>query len=188
MEVKNQAPFDMVGSKIVSQHQARSMKKVLPVFLFKRKNTIIEAISSLFVLLFVYTALSKLTDYDFFVAQLYTHTGISKYASTIAWLIPALELSISALLLFQRTRLTGLYSSLLLMTGFTIYLLYMLRFGDNLPCSCGGVIRYMTWRQHVGFNLFFILIAILGIKLMKRKINNSENNISSPKTSAYETT
>jgi len=164
------------------------MKKVLPVFLTKRKSTIIEAISSLFVLLFVYTSLSKLTDYDFFVAQLYTHPGINKYAATIAWLIPALELCAAALLSFQRTRLTGLYSSLLLMTGFTIYLLYMLRFGDNLPCTCGGVIKYMTWKQHVGFNLFFVLIAILGIKLVKMKINNSENNISSPKTSAYETT
>jgi hypothetical protein len=186
MEVKNQAPFDKVGSNVVSQHQAKCMKKVLPVILIKRKSTIIEVISSLFVLLFVYTALSKLTDYNFFVAQLYTHPGINKYAATIAWLIPTLELCAATLLSFQRTRLTGLYSSLLLMTGFTIYLLYMLRFGDNLPCSCGGVIKYMTWKQHVGFNLFFILIAILAIKLMK--INKSENNISSPKTSAYETT
>jgi hypothetical protein len=162
------------------------MKKALTDILIKRKKTIIESISSLFVFLFVYTALSKLTDYDFFVAQLHTHPGINKFAATIAWLIPALELSVSTLLLFRQTRLAGLYSSLLLMTGFTIYLLYMLRFGDNLPCTCGGVIKYMTWKQHAGFNLFFILIAILGIKLMK--INKSETNIASPKTSRYETT
>jgi hypothetical protein len=154
------------------------MKRVIPpAFLIKRKNTVIEISSSLFILLFVYTALSKLTDYNFFVAQLNTHPGINKYADTIAWSIPGAELLISVMLLIPRTRVIGLYGSLGLMAVFTVYLLYMLQFGEHLPCSCGGVIKYMTWKQHVAFNSFFIVVAILGLWLSKLKPGVRHNEI-----------
>ncbi|MFX9224384.1 MauE/DoxX family redox-associated membrane protein, partial [Acinetobacter baumannii] len=51
---------------------------------------------------------------------------------------------------------------------FTSYISYMVLFIPNLTCSCGGVIKEMSWRQHLGFNLFFIIISIVGILLQQR--------------------
>jgi len=62
-----------------------------------------------------------------------------------------------------------LYASLILMMAFTIYtvtvLLHAFRY---VPCSCGGVIKKLTWPQHLVFNLFFVAISLLGIWLKKR--------------------
>jgi putative oxidoreductase len=49
---------------------------------------------------------------------------------------------------------------------FTFYILYMLLFEKHLPCSCGGVLKEMTWKQHLVFNLFFTAIAFTGLKIL----------------------
>jgi hypothetical protein len=46
----------------------------------------------------------------------------------------------------------------------------MLAFDTSLPCSCGGIIAKLSWKEHVVFNLFFIANSVAGIKL-QRKIN-----------------
>jgi putative oxidoreductase len=37
-----------------------------------------------------------------------------------------------------------------------------------LPCSCGGVISSMSWKQHLVFNVHCIAINIVAINLFKR--------------------
>jgi putative oxidoreductase len=62
------------------------------------------------------------------------------------------------------------YASLFLMSAFTIYTVAILFHAFRyIPCSCGGVIRKLTWPQHLFFNLFFVGISILGIILKKRE-------------------
>jgi putative oxidoreductase len=132
-----------------------------------KKYLFLEFIPSLLILLFVYTAISKLADIHTFEQKL-TLFPVLKYMNVFtAWLIPTLELAIASLLFFPKTRLFGLYSTLILLSIFTIYLVLMLVFGDShLPCTCGGVIRKLTWKQHLFFNLFFILIT--GLSILKR--------------------
>jgi len=125
--------------------------------------------SSLLILLFTYTAISKLTDYANFVRFIDESSPIHKGADTIGWLLPVTELIVVLLLFFERTRKIGLYASLLLLVVFTLYLLYMLLFVADLPCSCGGVISKMSWQQHVWFNLFFIGLTMLGLYAIRRQ-------------------
>jgi hypothetical protein len=55
------------------------------------------------------------------------------------------------------------------MLAFTVYTVAILLHAFKyIPCSCGGVIRKLTWPQHLFFNLFFVGISILGIMLKKR--------------------
>ena len=119
--------------------------------------------SSLLILLFTYTAISKLTDYANFVRFIDESSPIHKGADTIGWLLPVTELVVVLLLFFERARRAGLHASLLLLVLFTFYLLYMLLFVADLPCSCGGVLNKMSWQQHVWFNLFFILINLIAL-------------------------
>src|SRR5215217_6858645 len=118
----------------------------------KRQITI-EIISSLLILLFVYTASSKLLALDSFKSVLSKSPLIGEKAFFIAWALPVTELIVSLLLFIPGTRLWGLYGSAILMTAFTTYLGYMIAVSPHLPCSCGGVLKQMTWNQHLVFNV-----------------------------------
>ncbi|TDQ10276.1 MauE/DoxX family redox-associated membrane protein [Pedobacter metabolipauper] len=130
-----------------------------------RKETIVSIISSLYILLFLYAATSKLADYQNFKIQIAKTPIISDFSMVLPWLVPTVEIIISILLIFSRTVLVGLYASLALMTTFTVYIYSILHFSDVIPCSCGGVLQKMNWDQHLVFNIFFILLTIIGILL-----------------------
>ncbi len=153
------------------------MKRALPTtFLLGNKKIIVEIISALFILLFVYTAVSKLSEFEGFKYVLKDSPLIGTYNEIVAWTLPVSELIIATLLFFPKTRLIGLYSSLVIMTVFTLYLAYMIMFTPDKPCNCGGVLKQMSWNQHLVFNIFFTSLAGLGIWLQKKKdnINNPE--------------
>lgn len=127
-------------------------------------------IAALFILLFVYTAVSKLLVFAAFRHTLDQFPLLHENSLLFAWAIPITELIISAWLFFPATRLLGFYASFGLMSLFTVYIAYALLFASNLPCSCGGVISKMTWTQHLIFNLFFTALAPAGIKLSKHQL------------------
>ncbi|MEO9020990.1 MAG: MauE/DoxX family redox-associated membrane protein [Ginsengibacter sp.] len=135
------------------------------------KKWIPDIISGLLILLFVYAAVAKLIDRPHFEAVLSQMLLIGGLGSFISIALPVTELLISALLLFPVMRLKGLYASLGLMILFTLYIGYMILFAKNLPCNCGGVLERMNWHQHLIFNLFFIILSVIGIKLYQSNKN-----------------
>jgi hypothetical protein len=137
----------------------------------------IEIISSLFILLFVYTAVSKLIDFKHFRYTLNSAPLLKGKGNFLAWLIPISEIAVSILLFFPKTRKPGFWGSLLLMLCFTGYLTYMLFFSEVRPCSCGGVIEKMTWTQHFIFNIIFTLLAGLGLWIFDKKDRKFEKSL-----------
>lgn len=135
-----------------------------------KSKVLIQIICLLLILLFTYAGFSKLADHAMFFVQLVRFPWMSPMAAFISWFAPLAELAIALLLLFPSTRLYGLYGSLLLLVLFTVYLAMMVSMKVNLPCSCGGVISQLSWRQHIFFNLFFIALASAGIYLMKNRV------------------
>lgn len=130
-----------------------------------RKTVMIESISFILILLFTYTAVSKILEHDMFAIVLSESPAIGKYAAIISWLLPAAEIVVVFFLLVPSVRLTGLFASLFLLLVFTMYLLWMIAFRINLPCNCGGVLKALSWKQHIFFNLFFIVLSSCGIIL-----------------------
>jgi putative oxidoreductase len=137
-----------------------------------KKDTTIRIFSSLLILLFAYAALSKLQGEQLFKAQLTKFPFIGSVATLLSWSIPIAELFAVLLLFIPKYQLTGFIVSTILLTVFTVFLIAMVLFAPGLPCSCGGIIAKLTWQQHIGFNIFFLFISILGIYL-KRNQNNS---------------
>lgn len=131
--------------------------------------SIVPAVSYLLLFLFVYAAVSKLTAYVVFKEQLSRFPGLYPFAPFLAWGLPSLELTAAALLLFERTRLYGLYVSISLLTLFTLYLAGLLLFAPSLPCSCGGVLEALSWKGHLAFNTLFIILNLAGIKVFRKK-------------------
>lgn len=148
-----------------------------------KQNLIVDIISSLFILLFVYTAISKLYEIESFELTLKVIPVIGNYDiyKSLIWIIPIIELIIALCLFIPRFRLFGLWGSLVLMSAFTLFIGYLLLFKHgNLPCSCGGVIRQMSWKQHLVFNILFTFLAVVGIllvRLQKQKIDKQISQI-----------
>jgi hypothetical protein len=137
-----------------------------------KRNKIVEVIAALFILLFVYTATSKLIWVNDLKTVLIKYPLIGDFSNTVAWGLPIVELIVSLLLLIPATRLKGLLASFVLMSGFTLYLIYMLSFAENLPCTCGGMLQKLSWPQHLILNILYIILSLVGIRLMKKRINN----------------
>jgi putative oxidoreductase len=141
--------------------------------MFKRQ-VIIECICALLILLFLYASLSKFLDFKTFTGEMNNQPLPNSWTPFLVWLIPCTEIAISVALVFEYTRLLGLYASLVLMGLFTIYtIIILLHFFSYVPCSCGGVIRRLTWGQHLVFNLFFVALSVHGITLQRRKFFKS---------------
>src|SRR5882724_9731308 len=136
----------------------------------KSRKWIADVCAFSLVFLFVYTATSKLFHLNVFQFQLNRYPWIRHVATTLVWAVPVIELAAAGLLLARRVRRIGFYVSFILMMLFTLYLALMLGSEKHLPCSCGGVIAWMSWRQHLVFNLFFIGITIAGLVYSPPKI------------------
>ena len=135
----------------------------------------IEIISGLLIILFLYTGLSKVLDFKGFKGEMYNQVFPHLTATFIIFTLPFVEILIAGALLFVKTRMGGFYASLILMLLFTIYTTsVLLHFFNRIPCSCGGVIKKLSWNQHLVLNLFFVTISIAGLILLKK--NKSANN------------
>ena len=132
----------------------------------KIKNAILEIICLLYVILFVYAALSKLLDFENFRVQLGQSPLLSAFAGSIAWIVPTLELLIAVLIVFKKCRLSGLFAAFSLMVMFTTYIYIILNYSSFVPCSCGGILEKMGWKEHLFFNFVFIMLAAAGILIL----------------------
>ncbi|WP_316835502.1 MauE/DoxX family redox-associated membrane protein [Pedobacter nutrimenti] len=139
---------------------------------FKTRTVVVEVISALFILLFIYASLSKVQDFEKFRVELYKSPILTSFASIMAIVVPALELVITGLLLIKRYQMIALYSSFCLMVMFTAYIVGILNFSPYIPCSCGGILQFMTWNQHLVFNLLFVSLGGAAILIHPAKIKD----------------
>jgi len=132
----------------------------------------VQIISALIIILFLYTGLNKLLDYDEFKFQLNRSPFLQSMSGFLAALLPAGEILIAISLTLRKTRLLGLYLSFFLMAAFTAYIWIMLYYAYDLPCSCGGILSAMSWHDHLVFNAFFTVLTIVGV-VLQSKLNTS---------------
>ena len=130
------------------------------------KSKILDGICLLYVILFVYAAVSKLLDFENFRVQLGQSPLLSAFAGSIAWIVPILELLIAVLIVFKKCRLIGLFAAFSLMVMFTTYIYIILNYSSFVPCSCGGILEKMGWREHIFFNIVFMILAAAGILIL----------------------
>lgn len=133
---------------------------------YVKPANLVQVVSYLLIVLWVYAALSKLIDYDKSRTQMLNQVFSKSIANILVWAVPFIELLAGGLLIFLKTRLAGLYASLLLLMSFTVYIgLVMINVFGRIPCSCGGILSKMSWEQHLTFNLAFILLTSTAILL-----------------------
>jgi len=137
------------------------------------RSIIIEIICLLYVLLFMYASASKIIDFENFQVQLGQSPLLSVHAWWISWSVLTIEITIAILLCIPKYKKFGLFAALSLMVMFSIYIFMILHFGSFVPCSCGGILEKMGWNTHLVFNLFFVVLALLGLIMQYRKAEES---------------
>lgn len=144
------------------------------------KRFFIQLCSLLFCLLFAYTATNKFLDYNTFVFQmrLAPVPGMHTFAPVLGWVIPFIEAGLAIAFAFGAFNNTinrqALLASVILLSLFELYITVMLLSGSELPCTCGGIISTMGWKQHLIFNALFIIAGIAAILFsMKNKSTQS---------------
>jgi MFS family permease len=134
----------------------------------KRKEFIVDIISALYILLFLYAALLKLTAYQKFLVELEQSTLLTSIAGFAMWFIPVIQILLATMLAFTRTRLLGLYGAVALITIFTAYILTILFSTGYVPCVCIGILENSSWTQHLLLNIFLMILATLAITLQTK--------------------
>lgn len=131
--------------------------------MISKRNSLVILISIL-VLLFTYIGINQLIFREDFELNLLNspllpipETGIF----LLSWFIPILELLAVFLLLWSRTYLLGLYLGIFLFIMYTSYSLGILYFASYIPCSCEGMLKFLSWKQQLWVSLGGLMIAIL---------------------------
>jgi hypothetical protein len=141
------------------------------------KEKISIGISWMCMALFVYAADAKISDHWRFLNGLIHVHLIGNYAEFISYAVPVIEIIVAFLLLIPNTRKVGLYSFILVMSSFTIYIAAAMIWEKTLPCHCGGAIEMLSWKQHIWFNLAFIVTALFALLIIKTQtiLKNQKN-------------
>ncbi|WP_160714149.1 MauE/DoxX family redox-associated membrane protein [Chitinophaga solisilvae] len=134
-----------------------------------KRTVIIEIISLLLVILFLYTGISKMLDYPLFKGVIGTSPILKPVAPFIAMTLPTFECIVAVLLFIPKTRWIGLYLAFMMMIIFTAYIIAILSYGEHIPCSCGGVLEEMSWQTHLVFNVIFTCLSAWAIYLNRKE-------------------
>jgi hypothetical protein len=144
------------------------------------KNKITRlSITILFILLFLYTGISKILNYEQYASEIQQSPLLKIIPIWAVWIIPVIELIVAIMLLTREWRLKGFYICCLLMVLFTFYVIGVNQFSYYIPCSCGGLIDSLPGNIHILLNGLLVVLAMLGIYLEKnvRKSIRSYKNI-----------
>ena len=145
----------------------------------------IEIIECLFIILFTYTGLNKLLDLDTFQFQTHRSPYLENISTLVSYTIPTAELLTVLAIMISKFRTIpakgwifnwlrkngakleyfGICGAYFLMSLFTGYVWLMLHRAYYLPCSCGGILSAMSWDDHLKFNAFFTILAVVATLL-----------------------
>jgi len=131
----------------------------------KRTQIILEILCCMLMVLFFYTGISKLIDHTAFEFDLINAPIIQKVAPLVYAALPPFEIIVGFGLMFTKTRKISLYACLVLMVIFTIYVGAIMSFAKNKPCTCGGVLRSMSWPAHLIFNIGYTIVSAVALYL-----------------------
>lgn len=130
---------------------------------------LLETLTAIFIILWIYTGITKLIDFRSATWQMMTNPIFRDIPWAGVWVGPSLELVAALLLVIKSTRTIGFYLSFALMLFFTFYVGYLMIFLPNLPCTCGGIISSLTWGQHLAMNIVLTILAFIGVLFQRRR-------------------
>ncbi|MFD1771339.1 MauE/DoxX family redox-associated membrane protein [Sphingobacterium suaedae] len=144
----------------------------------KRQLSLFLSLSLQITLLFLWllSALDKIFHFTLFREALILQPFPGWAAVVLAYLLPAAELSIAALLALQKYINIALRASSILLLAYTNYVGMVIFLGaSSYICKCNLLIEQLGWHQHLILNFAF-LISSIGAERMNRLQQQSSSS------------
>ncbi len=122
--------------------------------------------------LWIYVGSKKVFTYTEFRASMIRQPFEDQYGVMLSYLLPAVELALGVLFIFEGTKRFGFWLTLLLMLVFSGYVILALRdTWGGIPCDC--ILEFpISWKAHLWVNGLITIGCIVGL-LLDRKIRIS---------------
>ncbi|MGN0019980.1 MAG: MauE/DoxX family redox-associated membrane protein [Sphingobacterium hotanense] len=132
-------------------------------------SQVYRLIIMLLLALWLPVAIDKILDFAAFRSGILNQPFPDLLGYILIYLLPVLEIATVATLVVSRLQKLGLIMSTTLLIVFSTYIaIALLGAWEQLPCGCGSVINGMNWKQHLIFNLIFLIISIWGLYLWNK--------------------
>ncbi|SEA97900.1 hypothetical protein SAMN05660909_04485 [Chitinophaga terrae (ex Kim and Jung 2007)] len=130
-----------------------------------RKKWVTTFVSLCIIALLISTGRDKLMNFPITRLQMSESPWslVSNNAYFFAWAVPLTEMIICLMLLWLPIRKWGFITSFILFSAFTIYIGVLMVFVPHLPCSCGAIMAELSWWQHLGINIVFLILSFWGV-------------------------
>lgn len=133
----------------------------------RTKSVVVDIVTILLIILWIYAAFSKLLDYSNFSIELGKSPLLTSFAPVVAVGVPLLEIGLAIMLLIERTKFIAIVMSTSLLLLFTCYLFIILNYSSYIPCSCGGILGHLGYKEHIVFNLILFALGVVSILFYK---------------------
>jgi len=125
--------------------------------------------------IFLYAAVVKIFEHEAFRRNLsISPLLVAPEVPVIAVGVVLIELFVAVTLIWERTKLFGIYTAFFLSITYLFYSLSIEVFFDSIPCGCGGIFNKLDAVSHIVFNIFLTILAVLAL-LLHRQSKNNEN-------------
>lgn len=140
--------------------------------IFFKNGLVLKIISFYFIFLFVYTGFSKLMDnQSLFTALINAPLFLQiSFAAFLSWVVPITEILLAMILSIKKTNRYGWTGTIILLSIFTLYTGWIVLVSPYAPCTCGGLMSLLSWKQHLFFNLSSLALAIWAYRLNTKQI------------------
>jgi len=129
----------------------------------RTKNILSEIIVFILILIWAYTFVAKVFDFETFQRQIKGAYMLSAGGNLLPYLLQIVHFGIILLLINKSWRRMGLITSILVLILYTGYLVYVLKFAPSIPCSCIAMFNWMNWNDQLYFNFSMLAINIIGL-------------------------
>ncbi|SFS59487.1 MauE/DoxX family redox-associated membrane protein [Mucilaginibacter polytrichastri] len=132
-----------------------------------KRETILKTLTGTIAVMFGYAAAIKLADYPKSRGEMLNQVFPQQVAEVLTWLIPTIEILLVILLLLPASRKIAAWTSLVLLSAFTGYIILATNdVFSRTPCSCGGILwDGASYFAQLIFNTCFIILSLICLNI-----------------------
>jgi hypothetical protein len=109
---------------------------------------------------YFYSGVDKLIHFDEFVVNFSKSPfAPSEFINEVAFCVVGTELGICFLCFFNKFQKLACLLFMIISFIFSGYVFLMITYSPYLPCSCGGLINFLTWNEHLVLNILLTTIS-----------------------------
>ncbi|GEM_PF-1095076 len=136
----------------------------------KRTHYVHAAVSAIFMVILMYSLITKLWKREIFIEQLSQAPVWQQHPVPVATVFLTLHAVAIALLCLPRTRQGGLVLAMCTAALLSVYSVFILSSEQPVPCTCIGFFEKLNWKGNMVLDFALVLLAgiSLGAKTMRK--------------------